>query len=192
MTLPAPPRRSLILGGVKSGKSNHAERLAESYSETSTDTVVLIATATAEDDEMQKRIERHQKVRNPGWMVIEEPVHLALALRQADREKTDPGGHHCIVIDCLTLWVTNLLMQTDETLLRQEVDDFQQSVIACQSRLIMVSNETNLGITPMGELSRRFCDEIGLLHQALGHTCDHVAMMVAGIAVNIKNKCLER
>lgn len=186
MTSPQSQRRSLILGGVKSGKSGHAERLADACSKVPGSNVVLIATATARDEEMRKRIERHRGSRNKNWLVIEEPLALSTALSKADQAASDAGVSACIVIDCLTLWVTNLLLNNDEGHFRQEIDSFQQSVSKCQSRLIIVSNETNMGVTPMGELSRRFCDEIGLLHQALGKICDNVTLMVAGIPLIVK------
>ncbi|MFK7859527.1 MAG: bifunctional adenosylcobinamide kinase/adenosylcobinamide-phosphate guanylyltransferase [Granulosicoccus sp.] len=186
MTVLLPPHRSLILGGVKSGKSRHAECLADACSRQDAAQVILIATATAKDAEMQQRIDRHKKERNKSWAVLEEPLALANALNQATGDNAGPAEQNCIVIDCLTLWVTNLLLQSDDELLRQEIDDFKQAVKSCRSRLIIVSNETNLGITPMGELSRRFCDETGLLHQALGQICEDVALMVAGIPMNIK------
>ena len=186
MTSPAPAYRSLVLGGVKSGKSNQAVRLAERYSNVNSCPVILIATATAGDNEMLDRIEKHKQDRNPEWLVVEEPLQLGAALYKADRERTVNGGHQCIVIDCLTLWMTNLLMQSDEVALRQNIDNFHQAVESCQSRLIIVSNETNMGITPMDQLSRRFCDEVGMLHQEVGQICDDVVLMVAGIAIDVK------
>lgn len=188
MTLPQSQRRSLILGGVKSGKSGHAEQLADTCSKVPGSNVVLIATAMARDDEeMRQRIERHKSARNKNWLVIEEPLALSTELSKVDQAATDKGDSVCIVIDCLTLWITNLLLSTDEGRFRQEIDYFQESVSKCQSRLIIVSNETNMGVTPMGELSRRFCDEVGLLHQALGQICDNVTLMVAGIPLIVKN-----
>ncbi|MFK7995570.1 MAG: bifunctional adenosylcobinamide kinase/adenosylcobinamide-phosphate guanylyltransferase [Granulosicoccus sp.] len=186
MTVNAHMHRSLILGGVKSGKSGYAERLADAYSKEHSHQVILIATATALDDEMRKRINRHKVDRNKQWLVVEEPLAVASAIAAADQTIANDESRPCIVIDCLTLWVTNLLMKSDETFLRQEIGAFQQSVKACQSRLIMVSNETNMGVTPMGELSRRFCDETGLLHQNLGQICEHIALVVAGNSLNIK------
>jgi len=182
----ARPYRSLILGGVKSGKSSYAERMAKAYAKSEGADVTLIATARAGDKEMQARIERHKADRDKQWRLVEEPLMLADALNTIDQRTIKPGRCQCIVIDCLTMWVTNLLMQQDDNVLRMEIDNFQRSVQHCRSRLIIVSNETNLGVTPMGELSRRFCDEAGLLHQALGQSCDHVVLMVAGISLTIK------
>jgi len=190
MTKLTNPYRSLVLGGVKSGKSRYAEQLATNYCADGAGGVTLIATAHAGDDEMRARIERHKAERDKDWLVIEEPNALGSALARADQSAAYSVGSSCIVIDCLTLWITNLLMKSDEKLLMREIDSFMKSVVCCQSRLIMVSNETNMGITPMGELSRQFCDETGLLHQALGRNCDHVCLMAAGIALDIKGFAL--
>ncbi|MGQ7847912.1 bifunctional adenosylcobinamide kinase/adenosylcobinamide-phosphate guanylyltransferase [Granulosicoccus sp. 3-233] len=167
--------KSLILGGVKSGKSRHAEQLA-------TDSglpVTVIATATADDTGMQARIARHQAERNPQWQLVEEPLLLGRAI-------TGVNTQHCVLVDCLTLWLTNLLMLENEATLRQELQALQTAVDTCGSRLIMVSNETSMGIVPMGELSRRYCDEAGLLHQAMAQRCDEVVLMVAGLCHRLK------
>lgn len=188
MKSPTSRHRCLILGGVKSGKSRHAEWLAEAYSQTHNASVTLIATATADDAEMRKRIARHKADRNPSWRVVEEPVSLGKALRKLDTDSAAAGGTACIVIDCLTLWLTNLLMISDEKMLRQEIADFHEATRQCQSALFVVSNETNLGITPIGELSRQFCDEAGLLHQELGQVFERVTLIVAGIPLSIKGQ----
>lgn len=169
------PMRSLILGGVKSGKSGHAQNLAMQ----SDRPVTLIATAEAGDAEMQTRIERHRRERPAHWQLIEEPLRLGQAIRRIDEQ-------HCILVDCLTLWLSNLLMQDNEQLLQTELQDLHQAVSACPARLIMVSNETSLGIVPMGELSRRYCDEAGLLHQSMAQLCDHVVLMIAGLPQSLK------
>ena len=180
------PLRSLVLGGMKSGKSAFAAQLAEQHVGAAKTHVVFVATATALDDEMSERIELHKVDRDPNWTVIEEPLSLAATIENIARKAKESDDDICIVIDCLTLWVTNLLVNDNEPQLKREVADFTRAVVSCPVRLIMVSNETNMGITPMGELSRKFCDETGLLHQQLARHCEQVVLMVAGLAVTVK------
>ncbi|NQY27373.1 MAG: bifunctional adenosylcobinamide kinase/adenosylcobinamide-phosphate guanylyltransferase [Piscirickettsiaceae bacterium] len=162
---------TLILGGVKSGKSV----LAEAVAHKSAMTVTYIATASGQDDEMQYRIQTHQRRRPKQWQTVETPLHLASAIQQHCVEK------HCVLVDCLTLWLTNLLMQENETLLRREIDALVDCINQLEGTLIMVSNETNMGITPLGELTRRYCDEVGVLHQRIAQKCDNVVLTVAGL-----------
>jgi len=168
--------KSLILGGVKSGKSRYAENLATSISES----VTVIATATVMDEEMAIRIARHQEDRPASWRTIEEPLHLGEALRSI----TDA---EVVVIDCLTLWLTNLLMHSDSNKLNEEIDDFEQAIRAFNLPLVLVSNETNMGIVPLGDLTRRYCDQVGLLHQRLAKMCDKVQLIVAGLPLTLKS-----
>ncbi len=170
---------TLILGGVRSGKSRLAERLATE----SQLPVTYIATATAQDDEMHKRIALHRKQRPDHWHVIEEPIKLAAAL-------SDVAAGHCILLDCLTLWLTNLLLTEDLSLFTQERAAFLTVLPALNNRLLIVSNETNMGITPMGELSRRYCDEAGRLHQEIAQQCEQVILTVAGLPHVIKGESL--
>jgi len=170
---------TLILGGVRSGKSRLAERLAiESQLP-----VTYIATATAQDEEMQQRIAKHREQRPDHWDVIEEPIKLAAAL-------SNVTTGNCILLDCLTLWLTNLLLTDDLTLFKREHDAFLTVLHSLNHRILIVSNETNMGITPMGELSRRYCDEAGRLHQALAQHCDQVILTVAGLPHTLKGKPL--
>ncbi len=170
---------TLILGGVRSGKSRLAERLAiESQLP-----ITYIATATAQDEEMQLRIAKHREQRPDHWDVIEEPIELAAALSNVTTE-------HCILLDCLTLWLTNLLLTDDLTLFTREHDAFLAVLPSLNHRMLIVSNETNMGVTPMGELSRRYCDEAGRLHQALAQHCDQVILTVAGLPHTLKGKPL--
>ena len=170
---------TLILGGVRSGKSRLAERLAiESQMP-----VTYIATATAQDEEMQQRIAKHREQRPDHWDVTEEPIELAAALSNVDTE-------HCILLDCLTLWLTNLLLTDDLTLFTREHGAFLAVLPSLNHRILIVSNETNMGITPMGKLSRRYCDEAGRLHQALAQHCDQVILTVAGLPHTLKGKPL--
>ncbi|ASJ71351.1 bifunctional adenosylcobinamide kinase/adenosylcobinamide-phosphate guanylyltransferase [Granulosicoccus antarcticus] len=168
--------KTLILGGVKSGKSRYAEQLAS----TSETPVTVIATATADDPEMQIRIARHQADRNSHWQVVEEPLALASAISSI-------GTGQCILVDCLTLWITNLLLHPDTQRLAKEKNALLETLDNCENRLIIVSNETNMGIVPMGELSRRYCDEVGLLHQSLAAQSDEVVLVIAGLSHHLKS-----
>jgi adenosylcobinamide kinase/adenosylcobinamide-phosphate guanylyltransferase len=168
--------RTLILGGIKSGKSRYAENVATQWN----GKINLIATAKADDGEMSARIERHKSERDKKFHLIEEPVYLGKAIAQH-------GVSDCIVVDCLTLWITNLLLLSDgKTTMEIERTNFINSIKESKSRILIVSNESNMGIIPLGELTRRYCDEIGLIHQELGTLCDEVFLMVAGIPLQAK------
>ena len=150
----------LILGGARSGKS----RLAESrlkHSVTCGKTIVYIATATARDDEMAERIRQHQQRRPEGWLLVEEPILLADVMAKYNH------NNHVLLIECLTLWLSNLLCQSESSLLVAEKQKFIHQLKNMKADIILVSNETGLGIVPMGELSRRYVDEAGWLHQEL-------------------------
>ncbi|MCF6282148.1 MAG: bifunctional adenosylcobinamide kinase/adenosylcobinamide-phosphate guanylyltransferase [Candidatus Polarisedimenticolaceae bacterium] len=162
--------RELILGGARSGKSALAERLAQE----SGLPVTYIATATVGDQEMAKRIEQHQQQRPNNWQLIEEPIHLADVLRQ--QAATD----RLLLVDCLTLWLSNLLL-ADDSRFEQQQEALLQLLPGLPGRLIMVSNEVGMGIVPMGEISRRFQDASGTLHQALAQRCERVILTVAGL-----------
>ncbi|WP_020410608.1 bifunctional adenosylcobinamide kinase/adenosylcobinamide-phosphate guanylyltransferase [Hahella ganghwensis] len=167
--------KALILGGVKSGKSRYAEAIVSAISSH----VTYIATATALDSGMGKRIARHRADRPMDWVTLEEPVRLGRAIEASTESDV-------ILVDCLTLWLTNLLLKEDEELLSKEIAAFEEAVVNCQIPLVMVSNETNMGVVPLGELSRRFCDEAGLLHQRLARVCDRVELIVAGLSTKLK------
>ena len=163
----------LILGGARSGKSTLAEQRALATGHT----LVYIATAAADDEEMSRRIGHHQQRRGAQWELIEEPLELAQVLR----------GHHgpgrCIVVDCLTLWLSNCLhrscWETQQSQLLEALPELT-------GHIIFVSNETGLGVVPMGELSRRFVDEAGFLHQRLAALCQRVTLTVAGLPLVLK------
>jgi len=163
--------KTLILGGVKSGKS----RLAEKMAEESGLEVVYIATATAGDDEMRQRIARHQKHRPEHWRLVEEPIELAEIIQ---REAT---SNRCLLVDCLTLWLTNLLCADDEQRMLSELEALPQIVPDLPGEQIFVSNETGLGVIPDNALSRRFLDLAGPLQQNMAAQCDRVVLTVAGL-----------
>jgi len=169
-------RKILILGGVRSGKS----RLAETLATQTQGPVTYIATAQAGDEEMQARIAAHRARRPAHWELVEEPLHLAEALSV----RATLG--RCLLVDCLTLWITNLLLAEDASLFARERDALRRVLPGLPGHLILVSNETGLGITPLGALSRRFGDAIGHLHQDLATLCDGVVLTVAGLPLSLK------
>jgi adenosylcobinamide kinase/adenosylcobinamide-phosphate guanylyltransferase len=163
---------------VRSGKSRLAERLAVE----SGLRVTYIATATAGDDEMRARIAAHRARRPDDWHLIEEPVRLATALQ------AHATAGHCILVDCLTLWLTNLLMAEDSCSLERERAALRDVLPGLPGQLILVSNETNMGVMPLGELTRRYCDEAGRLHQDLAQLCERVILTVAGLPHILKGE----
>lgn len=170
--------KELILGGVRSGKSRLAERLAVN----SGLAVTYVATARVGDEEMRLRVQAH-RARRPGhWRLIEEPLALADTLEahaEADR---------CLIVDCLTLWLTQLLCEDDPRRLGQEQSALLQSLPVLPGHIILIGNETNMGVMPLGDLSRRYCDEAGSLHQALAALCDRVILTVAGLPLALKGE----
>lgn len=170
--------KKLILGGMRSGKS----RLAERHARESGLPVTYFATAQAQDDEMRARIAHHQAQRPGHWQVVEEPLALAAALRRHAAE------NRCMLVDCLTLWLTNLLSIEDEARLRQETGALLEALPGLPGTIILVSNETGMGVVPLGELTRRYCDEAGRLHQDLAQLCDRVTFVAAGLPLVLKGK----
>lgn len=170
--------KSLILGGVKSGKSRHAQKLAIQ----SALPVTLIATALAQDAEMSERIARHKADRPTDWLVVEEPYALGCAIESASKMSG------CVLVDCLTLWLTQLIVCENSKKLEREKQALLTSIETAQSELIIVSNENSMGIVPLGELSRRYCDEAGLLHQQIAQLCDTVVLSVAGLPMTLKGE----
>jgi len=166
--------KELILGGARSGKSALAERLAGA----SGLDVVYVATATAGDAEMAGRIAHHRERRPAEWGMVEEPRHLAAALQSA----ADPG--RCLLVDCLTLWLNNVI--ADEALFQRERAALLETLPGLPGRVILVSNEVGMGIVPLGELTRRYCDEAGRLHQDLAQLCDRVTLVAAGLPLILK------
>ncbi len=168
----------LILGGARSGKS----RLAEQIAKDSNLNVTYIATAQAFDHEMQARIDHHQAQRPGHWTVIEEPLYLADCLIELDQP------NQLILVDCLTLWMSNLLMHENAELQMQQCQKLLDILPILQAEVILVSNETGLGVIPMGEISRKFVDESGRLHQQLGQIAEKVIFCVAGFPMMLKGE----
>jgi adenosylcobinamide kinase / adenosylcobinamide-phosphate guanylyltransferase len=186
--------RELILGGQKSGKSRRAEDAARQWlAASSAHKAVLIATALAGDEEMASRIARHQRdrvARLPQMLTVQEPMHLARAL----------ATHSCsdtlVVVDCLTLWLTNCWMPLDadikmpnEAVAQQNIAQAATFLVAienCAGPVVVVSNEVGQGIIPMGREVRAFVDHLGRLHQDVAQRCERVTLMVAGLPVRVK------
>ena len=167
---------SLVLGGARSGKSALAEKLAiESGRE-----VLYVATAQALDGEMSERISHHRLRRPAEWGLVEEPLALADTLLRHARDD------RFVIVDCLTLWLSNLLGAEDTTRFETERDALLRAADTLPGDVCFVSNEVGLGITPMGELTRRFVDEAGRLHQALAQRCDRVVFVAAGLPLTLK------
>lgn len=170
----------LILGGARSGKSRLAEKLASD----SAMPVTYIATSQPQDGEMNARVALHRQRRPSHWGLVEEPLELARVLR----EHAAPG--QCLLVDCLTLWLTNLLMLDDPQRLGVEREHLLDCLASLPGEIIFVSNETGLGVVPLGELTRRYVDEAGWLHQALAERCQRVVLTVAGLPLTLKGTAL--
>jgi adenosylcobinamide kinase/adenosylcobinamide-phosphate guanylyltransferase len=167
----------LVLGGCRSGKSSHALQLAEGMGQRR----VFVATCVPRDDEMQARVARHRKERSDTWNTLEIPVDLADAIT-AHGPAAD-----VMLVDCLTLWLSNLLMQTqDAKQIRRRIDGLAVAVKSAPCRLILVSNEVGAGIVPDNRLARLYRDLAGWTNQAVAAACDRVVWTVAGIPVTIK------
>ena len=190
-------RSEFILGGQKSGKSRRAELLARDWLNGAPGHhAVLIATAQPWDVEMVERITRHQRDRAqrvPGMQTVEEPLHLADAITRLSRADT------LVVVDCLTMWLTNQLMPAEvkNEFSKQNVPEvpvghklFAPLIVAIQNAsgpVVLVGNEIGLGVIPMGQQVRAFVDALGGLNQAVAGACQRVTLMVAGLQLNVKD-----
>jgi len=170
----------LILGGARSGKSRLAEKLA---AETQLP-VTYIATSQPLDGEMNQRVAQHRARRPAEWALVEEPLALARVLQE------NAATDRCLLVDCLTLWLTNLLMLDDPERLIAEREALLDCISALPGEVIFVSNETGMGVVPLGELTRRYVDEAGWLHQALAERCQRVVLTVAGLPLTLKGIAL--
>ncbi|MBT9455859.1 MAG: bifunctional adenosylcobinamide kinase/adenosylcobinamide-phosphate guanylyltransferase [Burkholderiaceae bacterium] len=175
------PDHHLIVGGQRSGKSRQAESLALAWLRAdAAHRVTVVATAMAHDEEMQQRIARHRQDRPAGFATIEAPLDLAAALAQA----AAPG--RLLIVDCLTLWLTNWLMpisgRADQAGWQQARQDLMDALPALASPVLFVSNEVGWGIVPMSLEVREFVDELGRLNQQVAERCAKLTLMVAGQA----------
>jgi adenosylcobinamide kinase/adenosylcobinamide-phosphate guanylyltransferase len=191
-TSPSSPRLILVLGGARSGKSSFAERLGA----TSGKRVAFIATATVRDEDMRTRIAHHRASRPATWPTIEEPLDLASALQQA-APRAD-----ILLLDCITLWLSNWLARTGEVSLDEDptigvrlneeaLAEIERlltilDTLGVDKTLLVVSNEVGLGIVPMHTLSRTYRDILGRINQRLTQRAERVYLMIAGLAVDIK------
>lgn len=172
---------TLILGGARSGKSALAERLAEASSKTK----FYLATGLVGDGEMAERIAHHRARRSAEWTTIEEPLRLADTLVEYARED------RCLLVDCLTLWLTQVMCDADPACFARERAALLDCLPRLRGEVLLVSNEVGLGVVPMGELSRRFVDEAGRLHQAIAALCPRVLFVAAGLPFALKGRVPE-
>ncbi|MEM9731999.1 MAG: bifunctional adenosylcobinamide kinase/adenosylcobinamide-phosphate guanylyltransferase [Pseudomonadota bacterium] len=167
---------SLVLGGARSGKSAFAEQLVLASGRQP----VYLATSRIWDEEMDVRVTKHQQRRGPEWQVVEEPLALSDALAAHATPKT------CVLVDCLTLWLTNLMME------ERDVDGEADAMVAClaelpeEAQVLFVSNEVGLGIVPMDKMARDFRDHAGRLHQAIAAMASNVWFVTAGLPQQLK------
>ena len=168
----------LIIGGCRSGKSAEALAQAEAIE---SGRRLFVATCRPYDDEMRARIERHQRERDASWETLEVPLELPAALAAHD------ARGRIILVDCLTLWITNLMMDArTQADVETQIGALTQTLMAMRSPVILVSNEVGQGIVPENEMARRFRDLAGTVNQKVAASVDQVIWMVAGIPVKIK------
>jgi len=174
---------TLILGGARSGKSTFAQQLASA----SVGNVWFVATAEARDDDMARRITQHQVDRLAHWRTIEEPLHVAYALMQ----NTPPTT---VLLDCVTLWVSNLLLQPGSTweAAQAELDALLEWHRTTPCSLIVVSNEVGLGIVPADALSRTYREWLGRFNQQFAAAANDVLLMVAGLPIELRRLAVQR
>ena len=172
----------LVLGGARSGKSRYGEQQTGRAEQLGLSPVVYVATAFAGDGEMSDRIKRHRDERPAHWFTREESVNLAQCL--ADIQSSHPDA--VILVDCLTLWLTNCLLADNSECWPEQKEQLLQQLGSMRQRVILVSNEVGQGVVPMGELSRRFVDEAGWLHQDIAALANDVTLVVAGLPMALK------
>ncbi len=168
-----------VLGGARSGKSRHAQETAEALAALAPVKLVYVATAQAFDGEMTDRITRHRADRDDRWETVEAPLALPEALLAASAADT------VLLVDCLTLWVSNLLLA--DVPIAARIDALLAAIGGLEGRIIVVSNEVGLGIVPDNALARRFRDAAGLLHQRIAAEMDSVDMVMAGLVQRWKS-----
>ena len=164
----------LVFGGTRSGKTGYALKIALQ----SGLKPIMLATAQVQDDEMRERVAAHKLERGTQWELFEEPTALADALRQLARP------HHIVVVDCLTLWLSNLMM--DDQDIEQKTHELVWEVANIGGPVIFVSNELGLGTVPSHALTRKFRDAQGRLNQAMAQACDRVVFVRAGLPQVLK------
>lgn len=171
----------LVLGGCRSGKSSHALELAESMPGNRR---VFIATCVPYDEEMQARVTNHQNERDESWRTVETPVAIAESILEKS------GEADVILVDCLTLWISNLLVeQKTDAAVFEDISRLTRTLEAASCPVILVSNEVGAGIVPENPLARRFRDLTGYTNRKIAAAVDRVVWTVAGIPVTIKPAC---
>ena len=168
--------RTLILGGARSGKSRYALELGESVSEDR----VFVATGVGFDVGMRERIDRHRADRDSSWRTVEEAVTVWDVIGSECREG------RVVVLDCLTLWLNNLMLEERDV--ESDLERLVESLESVEGELILVSNEIGLGLVPDTELGREFRDLHGRMNQRVAGVCDRVLFMVAGLPVVVKSE----
>lgn len=168
----------LYIGGCRSGKSTAALQRANQFRARRK---LFIATCQAWDDEMRARIERHRQERDKAWETLEEPIEIAALIRRHSTSQT------VILIDCLTLWMTNLILgETDDAAIKQHIEDLESGLSEASGPVLLVANEVGMGLVPDNAMSRRFRDWAGSLNQKMAQSAQRVVLTVAGIPVPIK------
>lgn len=170
------PNVTLVLGGARSGKSAHAERLIEAAAGGG----IYLATAEAGDDEMARRIRTHRARRGPSWITVEEPLELAAALAR------HAAAGRPVLVDCLTLWLSNLMAAGRDV--ARERGELVAALAALPGPVVLVSNEVGLGLVPETPLGRAFRDDAGRLNQAVAAAADRVVFVAAGIPLTLKQE----
>jgi len=173
---PASQESHLILGGAKSGKSAYAEKLVADYPAPH----IYVATAQVFDEEMAKRVEAHRKRRERSWETFESPLELVKTLGEFQ------GRRSAVLVDCLTLWLSNLLLRTCDQPPEGAVRDLVEFIKVADYPLFLVSNEVGGGIVPENPLARRFRDLAGFANQQVAAACRAVTMIVAGLPLSLK------
>ena len=178
MSRPQLPKESiLVLGGARSGKSNYALQRALQWK----GQLVYFATAEAKDDEMRERIAHHRAERNSRrWVTVEEPLDVVWRLKEMD---DDIGA---VVLDCVTLWVSNALLAGQKEALESQVAELVEELPLFSFHFLAVSNEVGLGIVPDSPLGREYRDLLGSVNQRLAQACREVVFMAAGIPMQVK------
>ncbi len=167
----------LVLGGCRSGKSSHALQLAEGMGSRR----IFVATCVPHDEEMRQRVKQHQADRSDTWQTLEVAVDLAGAIAEHGSQAD------VMLIDCLTLWLNNLLMETEDVeRIRGRIDGLADTILNAPRSIVLVSNEVGAGIVPENRLARLYRDLSGWTNQAMAAVCGQVIWTVAGIPVTIK------
>lgn len=171
---PLLPPVTMVLGGARSGKSLYAENLLNTHANK-----IYLATAAAGDTEMAARIEEHRLRRGPDWETVEEPLDLAAWLAGHSKGETP------VLVDCLTLWLSNIMAAGREV--KTDIDALKDGLGSCAAPVVLVSNEVGLGIVPDNALARAYMDNAGRMNQAVAAAADRVVVMHAGLAHVLKD-----